>query len=170
MRNKYRLIIVLVAASIDFVTDVNGSNAPNAETSNNIYHDIRNLTAARFKGCTGVDLAGIGCVVNVGTSYDCVAKGSAEQIKYDPIGPYNNSCWAGAQAKCASMGMSLPDKGTLKNIYNQKSSNPMLPQSGTFWSSTESGTYNAWRITFLTGGEGSNRKDFHSDGVLCVGD
>ena len=72
------------------MTDVNGSQHPNAETSNNQYHDIRNLAGAKFtKGCAGADLAGIGCVVNVGQNLTLQA----------------------AKDKCASMGMTLPNKG-----------------------------------------------------------
>ena len=53
-RSKEFVYTSNATASIDFITDVNGSAAPNAETSNNVYHDIRNLTAARFtKGCAG---------------------------------------------------------------------------------------------------------------------
>ena len=149
-----------VTGSIDFVTDVNGSAAPNAETSNNVYHDIRNLTAARFtKGCAGTELSGIGCVVNVGTSYDPISEE-----------PYtsNNNYWAGAKAKCESMGMTLPDKGTLKNIAAQKASNPNLPQSGYFWSSSESNTYYASGVNFFNGNENNYHKN-SPDGVLCVG-
>ena len=159
-RSKEFVYTSNATASIDFVTDVNGSAAPNAETSNNKYNDIRNLTAARFtKGCAGTELSGVGCVVNVGTSYDPVSEA-----------PYtsNNNYWAGAKKKCESLGMTLPDNGTLKNIYNQKSSSPNLPQSGWFWSSSERNTYVAWYVGFDNGDESRNTKDGHG-GVLCVG-
>ncbi len=147
-------------ASIDFVTDVNGSAHPNAETSNNQFHDIRNLTAARFtKGCAGTELSGIGCVVNVGTSYDPVSEA-----------PYtsNNNYWAGAKKKCESLGMTLPDKETLVNIANKRASNPNLPQTGWFWSSSELYTITAWGVSFDSGIEYGYGK-YNQLGVLCVG-
>ena len=134
-------------ASIDFVTDVNGSAAPNKETSDNKYNDIRNLFGAKFsKGCAGEDISGIGCVVNTGQSLK----------------------WQDAKDKCTSLGMTLPDKGTLKNIYNQKASNPNLPQSGYFWSSSYWGSGEAWYVFFSTGSV-SHGLDYFSHGVLCVG-
>ena len=134
-------------ASIDFVTDVNGSAHPNKETSNNKYNDIRNLFAAKFtKGCAGDDISGIGCVVNTG-----------QQLE-----------WQDAKDKCTSMGMTLPDKGTLKNIYNQKASNPNLPQSGWFWSSSEYIADRAWSVIFDYGTEFNRHKSVRG-GVLCVG-
>ena len=157
-RSKEFVYTSNATASIDFVTDVNGSAHPNAETSNNVYHDIRNLTAARFsKGCTGVDLSGVGCVVYVGTSYDPVN---------EP--PYSSNYWAGAKKKCESLGMTLPDKGTLKNIYNQKARIPNLPQSRWFWSSSEDGSSFAWLVNFVRGYEDITSKNTRSE-VLCVG-
>ena len=133
-------------APTDFVTDVNGSAAPNAETSNNKYHDIRNLAAARFKGCAGADISGVGCVVNTG-----------QQL-----------AWQDAKDKCTSIGMTLPDRGTLKNIYNKKSSNPNLPQLGFVWSSSETSAVSAWAVDFgSSSGTESNR--YAKSLVLCVG-
>ena len=134
-------------ASIDFVTDVNGSAHPNKETSDNKYNDIRNLFAAKFsKGCAGEDISGLGCVVNTG-----------QQLT-----------WSDAKDKCSGMGMILPDKGTLKNIYNQKASNPNLPQSGWFWSPSEINADLAWVVSFGSGVESSGYKPSQY-GVLCVG-
>ena len=148
-RSKEFVYTSNATASIDFVTDVNGSAAPNAETSNNIFHDIRNLAAAKFsKGCTGTDLAGIGCVVDTG-----------QQLN-----------WNDAKAKCESMGMTLPDKGTLSNIYNETYRNPNLPQSGYFWSSVDNDGLSSY-INFNPGGGGFvNSLKFVPKGVLCVGD
>ena len=134
-------------ASIDFVTDVNGSAHPNKETSNNKYNDIRNLFAAKFtKGCAGEELSGLGCVVNTGQSL----------------------YWQDAKDKCTSLGMALPDRETLRNIAAQKANYPNLPQSGYFWSSSEYGQYGAWYVSFEGGGAYSDGK-LHKDGVLCVG-
>lgn len=147
--------------SIDFVMDVNGKKGPNSETIDNKYHDIRSFKAARFsKGCAGIEVAGIGCVVNLGTSYDCISEA-----------PYtnNNNCWAGAKKACDDIGMSLPDKGTLQNIYNKKSEYPDLPQSGYFWSLSEYRTGNAWDVNFSSGNAGIIGIGYR-DGALCVGD
>ncbi|MEE3349242.1 MAG: type II secretion system protein [Candidatus Gastranaerophilaceae bacterium] len=146
-RSKEFVYTSNATASIDFVTDVNGSAHPNAETSNNVYHDIRNLTAARFtKGCAGIELSGVGCVVNVG-----------QQLKY-----YD------AEAKCTSMGMTLPDTGTLENIYNQKANNSNLPQTGWFWSYSSSPS--VWIFSFDSGTTCNNDKSSgYKRGVICVG-
>ncbi|MEE3417279.1 MAG: hypothetical protein VZR53_18220 [Prevotella sp.] len=135
--------------SIDFVTDVNGSAAPNSETRDNKYNDIRNLFAATFsKGCAGEDVSGIGCVVDTG-----------QQL-----------VWQDAKDKCTSLGMTLPDKGTLKNIASKGQSNPNLP-SGWLWSSSETDAYYAWVVYFASGsaGEGVLSKRSNQLGVLCVG-
>ena len=157
-RSKEFVYTSNATASIDFVTDVNGSAAPNAETSNNVYHDIRNLTAARFNGCGGTELSGIGCVVVVGTSYDPVSE--------EPF-TSNDNYWAGAKKKCESLGMTLPDKGTLKNIAAQRRSNPNLPQTGLFWSSSAYNKWAVWVVSFEGGGETGSFKSTQL-GVLCV--
>ncbi len=115
-RSKEFVYTSNATASIDFVTDVNGSAAPNAETINNKFNDIRSLTAARFKGCAGSDIPGVGCVVDVGGQ---------------------GLTWQSAKDKCASMGMSLPTMGNLQSISNQRHNYPTLVQNGWFWASTE---------------------------------
>ncbi len=159
-------------ASIDFVTDVNGSAAPNAETSNNQYHDIRNLTAARFtKGCSGTELDGVGCVVVVGTSYDKID--TCNDSTWDNKGTANTNCadnyWAGAKAKCSSLGMSLPNFGVLQNIATQRNSNPNLPQSGFYWSSQQGNELRALTVNFANAGQFSSYKN-NQHAILCVGD
>ena len=148
-RSKEFVFTTNSTATIDFVTDVNGSATPNSETRDNKYNDIRNLFGAKFsKGCTGADLSGIGCVVNTGQLLD----------------------WYDAKAKCESLGMSLPDRDTLKNIVGQRRSNPDLPQLGWYWSSSESPlkTY-AWRIDFYDGQQIGCAQSYKYL-VLCVGD
>ncbi len=135
-------------ASIDFVTDVNGSAAPNKETSDNKYNDIRNLTAAKFtKGCAGLELSGVGCVVDTG-----------QQLR-----------WQEAKDKCRSMDTTLPSLGTLTNIYNQKGSNPTLPEYGWYWSSAEDDTTFARIFSFASGNNDSTNKG-NQRRVICVGD
>ena len=147
--------------AIDFVMDVNGKHGPNSETRDNKQYDIRSFKAASFsKGCAGVDIPGIGCVVNLGTSYECISEA-----------PYtnNNNCWAGAKKACADAGMSLPDLNTLLSIYNKKSEYPELPQSGVFWSSSENYTYDAYAVSFSNGKLYTNLKGGPC-GTLCLGD
>lgn len=155
--------------AIDFVMDVNGKNGPNSETRDNKYYDIRSFKVARFsKGCAGVDIPGIGCVVNRGTSYECLAKGTADYAKWDPQGYWDTSCWGGAKKACADAGMSLPNLTTLQSIAAQRSNYPDLPQSGFFWSSSERNRYYAYNVPFVNGDAGED-KDMHH-GALCVGD
>ena len=99
----------------------------------------------------------MGCVVNVGTSYDCVSSSA-----------YSCDYWAGAKKKCESLGMTLPDFGTLKNIAAQKASIPNLPQSGWFWSSSDYTLLTAWGINFSNGNNGYYIKGTQG-GVFCVG-
>lgn len=148
--------------AIDFVMDVNGGKGPNSETRDNKYYDIRSFKAARFsKGCAGLDIPGIGCVVDLGTSFECISEE-----------PYtnNDNCWAGAKKACSDIGMSLPDLSTLRSLYNKKSEYPDLPQSGDFWTSSEADytTYNAWKVEFYKGGYACTAKK-GGYGVLCVG-
>ena len=149
--------------AIDFVMDVNGGKGPNSETRDNKYYDIRSFKAARFsKGCAGLDIPGIGCVVNLGTSFECISEE-----------PYtnNDNCWAGAKKACSDIGMSLPDLSTLRSLYNKKSEYPDLPQSGNFWSSSDCSTYNAWKVALSKGGYACTAKkdSYGGYGVLCVG-
>ena len=145
-RSKEFVYTSNATASIDFVTDVNGSAHPNKETSDNKYNDIRNLFGAKFsKGCAGEDISGIGCVVNTGQSLE----------------------WQDAKDKCTSMGMSLPDLVTLKNIAAKSASNPNLPQRDWFWSSKEISSIFAFHVNFPDGYNKSSFKTSNSM-VLCV--
>lgn len=158
-------------AAIDFVMDVNGGKGPNSETIDNKMKDIRSFKAARFStGCAGVMIPSIGCVVNLGTSYESVT--GADKAKWDPNGYYDPSGWGGAKKACDDVGMSLPDNSTLLSIYNKKSEYPELPQSGCFWSSTELSTTYAWGLDFSIGSAYGSHKDGKnfSSGALCVGE
>ena len=70
---------------------------------------------------------------------------------------------------CDDIGMSLPDIGTLKSIYNKKSEYPDLPQSDWFWSSSKSNTGGAYDVDFNNGRRGDGNKGSRG-GALCVGD
>lgn len=156
--------------AIDFVMDVNGKKGTNSETRDNKYHDIRSFKAARFStGCAGVEVAGIGCVVNLGTSYDCLTRGTEDFSKWDPNGGISSSCWGGARKACDDIGMSIPDEGTLYSIYKKRYEYPALPRSGYFWSSTEHSA-NAVVYSMSNGGGGTQTftKKYQSS-TLCVG-
>lgn len=155
-------------AAIDFVMDVNGGKGPNSETIDNKMKDIRSFKAARFsKGCTGIEIPGIGCVVNLGTSYECVT--GADKAKWDANGYYDPSCWGGAKKACDDIGMTLPDKSTLLSIYKKKSEYSELPQSGFYWSSSEYNTNIAWFVDFSNGDANGYSKGGRY-GALCVGE
>ena len=154
--------------AIDFVMDVNGKHGPNSETRDNKQYDIRSFKIASFSGVCDVKIPGIGCVVNLGTSYECLASGTEDFDKWDPQGATNPSCWGGAKKACADAGMSLPDKATLQSIYNKRSNYPELPQSGDFWSS-ESGPYTAEGMYFGDGSLGVVTTKDGQLGTLCVG-
>ncbi len=146
-RSKEFVYTSNATASIDFVTDVNGSAAPNKETSNNKYHDIRNLAAAKFTtGCEGEDISGVGCVVYPGLSLT----------------------WQGAKDKCESMGMTLPDLGTMQNIYSQKTNYPNLPQTGALW--TTDMYYGVPKLLVMNDGSWGGHNAWNPDRFLCVGD
>ena len=157
--------------AIDFVMDVNGKHGPNSETRDKQY-DIRSFKAARFsKSCGGVKIPGIGCVVNLGESYDCLKKGTEDFNKWDPDYDGYRTCWGGAKKACADAGMSLPDYATLYKIYQKKSEYPdKLPQSGYAWSSSDTSTsYHAYGVGFSDGYVGGLYK-YHQYGALCLGD
>ena len=105
-----------VTNSIDFITDVNGGKGPNKEKSDK-YYDIRNLRGARFaKGCAGVQVDGIGCIVDIRDNYTCLSNG--------------NDCPGGAQARCSELGMSvLKGRDKFISIYNKRNENPEILQN-----------------------------------------
>ena len=64
--------------------------------------------------------------------------------------------------------MTLPDKGTLKNIYNQKDNYAALSSlSDWFWSSSVSNNDRAWDVRFGYGGEVTDAKT-QPLRVICV--
>ena len=147
-RNNYT---TEVTDAIDFVMDVNGGKGPNSEV-NSRNRDIRSFKSASFskggpdcsKYANSIGIEGIGCVVQLSGTYN----------------------WQEANNACPQ-GMTLPDKDTLKSIYD--SHTPGLPTSGGFWSSSEYDTVGvAWYVHFFTGNQsyGSNLGQY---GVLCVG-
>ena len=61
------------------------------------------------------------------------------------------------------------DKATLLSIYNKKSEYPELPQSGDFWSSSESQAQSAYYVRFSNGTTNIALK-YQQRGALCLGD
>lgn len=135
-----------VTGAIDFVMDVNGGKSPNSEKAGN-KRDIRPFKKASFtkvKTCEGgVNVPGVGCVVKLGGTYD----------------------WQGAIDACIAKDMELPDRNTLRLIYDSHADG--LPTSW-FWSSTESSNSHAWFKFFDDGYEVNDAKSLQR-GALCVG-
>ena len=155
--------------AIDFVMDVNGKNGPNSETRGDKQYDIRSFKLARFSIGCDVKIPEIGCIVDLGTSYDCLAKGTPEFTQWDPNGGFDPSCWGGAKKACADAGMSLPDYATLYKIYQKKSEYQNLPQGGFFWSSSDHDASFASFMNFSTGfGSYAGRKNGKGETLLCV--
>ncbi len=148
--------------AIDFVMDVNGRKGPNSEKIGDKEKDIRSFKVAQFStGCAGLKIPGIGCTVYLGTSYECISEE-----------PYtnNDNCWAGAKKACNDIGMTLPNEGTLKNIYNKSKEYPNLPKINYYlWSSTES----SWSKSSALGIYRNYNSFYEPKGnrfeVLCVG-
>ena len=146
-----------VTDAIDFVMDVNGGKGPNKEGSR---YDIRSFKTARFsKGCAGIEIDGIGCVVNLNQNYS-----ESGTINFE--GKDYSNYWQGAIDACNAQGMTLPDKDTLKSIYDTHTSG--FPTSGGFWSSSDFNTLNALVISFGSGSESICSKGTQYR-VLCVG-
>ena len=133
-----------VTGPIAFIMDVNGKKGPNSETRDNKYHDIRNFGGALLTEgtpaftCPG-DTYNDTCVYYIGNSYSSISCTDSTSDNYQYCLPYSsgygNDYWAGANAKCASMNMSLPTIEQLQNIYNNRANYPSLPPLGWTWTS-----------------------------------
>ncbi|MBO6086775.1 prepilin-type N-terminal cleavage/methylation domain-containing protein [bacterium] len=141
-----------VTESIDFITDVNGGKGPNKEKSDK-YYDIRNLRGATFsKGCTGIEIPGIGCVVNLGSDYNRVG---------------SKSYFESAMIACENIDMVLADIDTLRAIYNKKSEYPEIPKINWYFSSSSGRNDYIWCLLFNSGEEGEKSKST-KHGVICT--
>ena len=81
--------------------------------------------------------------------------------------------WAGAKKACDDIGMSLPDKSKLESLAKKTTAEKEqlgLPTSGWFWSSSEDGANDAYRVDFYDGTPDDRDKDFSYARLLCVGD
>ncbi|MBO6087533.1 prepilin-type N-terminal cleavage/methylation domain-containing protein [bacterium] len=134
-----------VTNSIDFITDVNGGKGPNKEKSDK-YYDIRNLRGAKFaKGCAGVEVEGVGCIVNLNINVN-----QANAIK-----------------ACSDAGMELPDFDTLKNICQKVKLYSDFPH-GDFWSSTYGNRGIYISFDYNSCSENDTVLVYEKHGVLCI--
>lgn len=164
--------------AIDFVMDVNGKKGPNSETRDNKHKDIRSFKVAKFsKGCAGTEIDGIGCLVDLGTSYECLNNGTDDYKKWDPKGGRYRSCWGGAKKACDNIGMELPNQKEINQIYLKRNDFAEIPKNGRYWSSTEYASIPDKYAINANFGSGPNDKtymfasdkaDVHS--AMCVGD
>ena len=175
-RTKKFAYTTSVTDSIDFVMDVNGFKGPNSEARNGKQYDIRSFKVARFsKDCAGNRVSNVGCIYQL-LSYNSLKPENSDMQKYDMSYLISNSTWenywAGAKKACDDIGMNLPDKSKLLSIYQAGKKDPSLglPVSGSFWSSSTSGSYNAYYVNFNNGTTGYRAKRYNTDNVLCVGD
>ena len=171
-----------VTGPVDFVTDVNGKKGPNSETREGKFYDIRQFRSAHFTtpadptpACTG-ETGSQGCLKVIAKggypAVNCTSSNSSNADYQNYCGPtpsgYSNDYWAGAKKACAEAGMTLPDRTTLKTIYNNKSDYTTLPSTGWIWSSTEDSQGYTWSVYFGSGIESYNDRNYNG-GVVCVG-
>lgn len=137
-----------VTGAIDFVMDVNGAKNPNSEKTGN-KRDIRPFKTATFTQVNtcegGVNVPGVGCVVNAGGLYT----------------------WQGAIDVCKEKDMSLPDYSTLKLIYDSHIDG--LSTSDWCWSSSGISSSVAWGKTFGNSGYSYDyRYKSNTGSALCI--
>ncbi|MBO6087280.1 hypothetical protein J6P92_02920 [bacterium] len=138
-----------VTGAIDFVMDVNGGKSPNSEKAGD-KRDIRPFKIAQFsevdtcKG--GVNVPGVGCVVELGGAYN----------------------WFGAKNACEAKGMTLPDIETLRLIYDSHAEGLLTYYYVWVWSSTVDSSNKATEKYFGGGSEYNNSKTYEAF-ALCVG-
>ena len=149
----------------------------NSEARNGKQYDIRSFKVAKFsKGCAGNEIKGVGCVY-VLPSYSPIKGGSEEMKKWDPkydAGGYtDDNYWAGAKKACDDVGMSLPDKSTLRSLAWKTTAEKEqlgLPNRGWFWSSSAGLAHDVYLVDFRDGDTDISFKYYSGNKVLCVGD
>ena len=153
-----------VTNSIDFIMDTNGKKGPNSEVKDTKWHDIRSFKGARFGGCGGVKIASIGCVVFLGSNFECIS---------EPPFNNNDNCWAGARVACEKIGMELPNKNIVDSLWSIKSNYSYTSNFiAWFYSSEESGS-KVYKVPYSRGpsfggyGPKNYKKDVHA---FCVSD
>ena len=81
--------------------------------------------------------------------------------------------WAGAKKACNDIGMSLPDKSTLRSLAWKTTAEKKqlgLPTSGWFWSSSAGLAHDVYLVDFRDGDTDISFKYYSGNRVLCVGD
>ena len=147
---------------LGMIIDVSGNGKPNTNEKDITASNVKSVG----KTCAGVTVDDK-CVVIVGTDYSALDCTDTNNQKYcGSYFGYTEDFWAGAQYKCETLGMTLPDRDTLKGLVGK----PGMPTSGNFWSSTEDSSYVylAWGVIFSSGGSETNRKSLQFR-VLCLG-
>ncbi len=165
--------------SIAFVMDVNGGRGPNTENSTK---DIRGFHSASFAksskvyNCTGKEFELSGkSVCYLGTDYNAIncskSASSTEDYKTycgTPSG-WSNDYLAGAKKACEEIGMKLPDKDSLKSLYDKKSEAPSdVTLSGWFWSASED-SYGYPYVVNVDNGNTTVSDEHNQIPVLCSG-
>lgn len=140
-----------VTGGLAFVMDVNGKGAPNSETVNGKYNDIRSFNGARFvlgeraqqaASCIGT-MSPKGCVYQV-SSYGpilCNEFSVSQEPDYAKFcGSYlsnRSDYWAGARKACDDIGMKLPSLSELESLASTSWDGQPNFSSNFYWTSTE---------------------------------
>ncbi len=152
-----------VTDALAYVVDVNGKGGPNSQEAKK-KNDIRSFNGAAFgTGCAGTKVDGT-CVYQI-ASYSAATYPTPCSQNYDWC--VNNDYWQGAIDACDAIGMKLPTKDELLELYEKKGQDG-IPSTGEFWSSSERDTDIAWYVGFDDGSSYGSYKNFQG-GVLCVG-
>ncbi len=158
-----------VTSIIDYVVDVNGKSGPNSQQADK-KNDIRSFNVAKFgTGCSGTKLSDGTCVKQI-TEYEPVTDPAKSTFVSTYCPNHSWGCtdyWLGAIDACEAIGMELPDKDKLLDLYGKKGQDG-IPTTSWFWSSSKYGTDGAWYVHFGDGASNFLSKDGHL-GVLCVG-
>ena len=136
-------------SAIDFIMDVNGKKGPNSEIIDNKYYDIRSFKFAKFaNGCTA-NIDGMGCVVNIGTSYEPLDCTEIDSFNVDFCGSQpsglSQDYWAGAKLACAKMNLELPSANNFVAMDSVKDKYPAIAAlTGIYWTSSEIDNMYSW--------------------------
>ena len=147
----YLQYTINLMSPLSFVMDVNGKKGPNKETFEGKYHDIRSFGGASFTEYDPAKEACIGdyykekgqCLYYVGTAYtsiNCLTSNSDDPLYsycYPTPGWTSTDYWAGAKAKCASIGMTLPNTAQFRTFYADRSNYPSIINNYWYYTSEE---------------------------------
>ena len=148
-KSKLMAYSTSVTAGIDFVMDVNGTKGPNRENIGNKWGDIRSFKAANFSGCPGFMLEGVGCVVDLSSSYSPVQVNEyeyacacfADMPCNCPEPPKVNNYYLGAIQACTDYDMHLANSSEIGSIQAQYGKVEGVPESGQYWVQSSSSSW-----------------------------